>query len=103
MLLPVLASSIGIDRFNSRLSYSVFSFDNESVAQDTFGTTAGFNPFSPAISNGDYYLLGPNDIVNVPIAINAPEFAVTPAKGVMIVTQDNKNGAPEARLLPAKF
>ena len=103
MLLPVFASSIGLTSGNPRFSYNVVAFDLQSDAEDTFATGAKFNAFTPAISTGAYEMVEPNTTVTVPIAVNPAEFGVTPALGVMIVAQDNKNGAQEARLLPAKF
>ena len=103
MLLPVRASAIGLNAGNPRLSYNVVAFDLHTDAQDTFATTAKFNVFTPGISNGAFPFVAPNATVTVPISVNPAEFGTTPALGVMIIAQDNKNGAPEARLLPAKF
>ena len=103
MLLPVRASAIGLTAGNPRLSYNVVAFDLQSDAQDSFATSAKFNAFTPGISNGDFELVAPNATVAVPVSINPAEFGTTPALGVMIVAQDNKNGAKEATLLKAKF
>ncbi len=103
MLLPVLARTIGLDAGNPRFSYNVVAYDLQSDASDTFATTARFNAFTPGISNGAFELVAPDTTVSVPIEVDPAEFGTTPALGVMIVAQDNKNGAQEARLLPAKF
>jgi hypothetical protein len=103
MLLPLFASSIGLNAGNPRLSYTVLAFDLTSDGEDAFETVAGFNAFTPAISNGDFPFIPSGATVNVPISVDAAEFALTPALGVMIVSQDNKNGAREAKLLKARF
>jgi hypothetical protein len=41
--------------------------------------------------------------VSVPVAVNPAEAAITPPKGYMIVTQDNKNGPHEVKLIKMKF
>ncbi len=103
MLLPVFASTIGLAADNPRFSYNVVAFDLQTDAEDTFASGAKFNAFTPAISNGAYELVAPDATVAVPISIDPAEFGMTPALGVMIVAQDNRNGAQEARLLPARF
>ncbi len=103
MLLPVLASTLGISTGNPRLAYSVVAFDLTSDAVDAFSDYGSYNVFAPAISTGAFPVVGANATVDVNIAIDSTEWAITPAKGVMVVSQDNKNGAPEAKLLQAKF
>jgi hypothetical protein len=103
MLLNVFASQIGLNAGNPRLTYNVVAFDLTSDGEDAFETVAGFNAFTPAISNGDFPFIPSGATVNVPISVDAAEFALTPALGVMIVSQDNKNGAREAKLLKARF
>ena len=41
--------------------------------------------------------MAPNGTATEPISNNAAEWALTPALGLMIVTQDNKAGADEAQ------
>lgn len=103
ILLPVLASSIGVTAANPRLAYSVQSFDLLSAATDAFAAAAGFNAFASAVSNALFVAVDPDTSVLVPIAVNSTEFALTPAEGLMVVTQDNKNGADEADLVKLKF
>ena len=35
----------------------------------------------------------------MPFSVNTAEMALTPALGLMVVTQDNKNGTDEANLI----
>jgi minor extracellular serine protease Vpr len=102
-LLPVFASSIGVSSAQPRFSYTAAAFDLFGDDSDQFDTAARFNAFNSAISNGQFELVTPNATVSVPVSVNPAEFASTPAKGLMIVTFDDKNGAPEANLLRVKF
>ena len=102
ILLPVMASTIGITPASPRLTYSVMAFDLSSDDSDAFEAAASFNVFTPAISNGDFVVVDPDGFVSVAVTLNPAEAAITPAKGLMIVTQDNKNGAKEADLITVR-
>jgi hypothetical protein len=102
ILLPVLGDSIGVTSANPRFSYTVDSFDLLSNDSDSFGTSASFNAFQSAVSTGDFVTVNPNAAIGVTVSVDRTEFAVTPALGVMVVSQDNKNGAKEVNLLSIK-
>jgi subtilisin family serine protease len=102
ILLPVVAADVGVTATNPRFSYTVDSFDLLSDDSDSFGTSAAFNAFQSAVSTGDFETVAPNAAIGVTVSIDPTEFAVTPPLGLMIVTQDNKNGAKEANLLNIK-
>jgi subtilisin family serine protease len=103
VLLPVVAASVGITPANPRLSYTVQSFDLLSSNTDGFTSSASFNAFTSAVSNGQFVEVAPNTIAPVAVSVDKAEFALTPALGLMVVTQDNKNGAGEADLVKVKF
>src|SRR6185436_4508550 len=103
MLLPVLASSLGVTTANPRFTYSVTGFDFFGDGSDELPGTASFNAFQSAITTGDFVSVAPNATVSVPVAINKAEAAITPPLGYMIVTQDNKNGPHEVKLIRMKF
>ncbi len=46
--------------------------------------------------------MAPGATATEPISINAAEWALTPALGLMVVTTDNKAGADEAQLIKVK-
>jgi len=99
ILLPVLAADVGITPANPRLKYTAFAFDLLSDDEDAFTELAAFNAFHSAISNGQFVVVDPDAFVSVAVAIDPAEAEITPAKGLMIVTQDNKNGPREADLI----
>ena len=75
------------------------AFDLINGGQDSFANSAKYNAFGSAISNGQFVSVAPNATVSVPVAANSAEFALTPARGLMVVTQDNKNGSDEVNLV----
>ena len=77
----------------------MIGFDLLSDDQDAFGEAASFNVFDSAISTGAFVAVPPDAFIAVPVTINPVEAEVTPARGLMIVTQDNKNGPKEADLI----
>src|SRR5262249_49484750 len=93
ILLPVLASSLAVTAANPRLSYSAVGFDLLSDDQDEFTEIASFNVFNSAISNGDFVEVPPDAFISGAAANNRAEEATTPAKGLRVVTPDNKKRA----------
>jgi minor extracellular serine protease Vpr len=100
VLMPVLASHLGISPTNPRLSYVVNAFDGSGSAGETVPGTGYFNAFAPAVSNAMFVPVAPNMTMDVPVAIDRVEFTNTPAIGFMVVTEDNRSGGSEAALLP---
>lgn len=100
--LPVLASDLGLNAASPRFSYFAQSFDlrDQGALSDTISTTAAFNAFSSAISTGQLATVAPNGSATVPVTISPAEWLVTPARGLMIVTLDNRSGGRQATLLP---
>jgi minor extracellular serine protease Vpr len=99
VLIPVLASDLGISPTNPRFSYYLNAFDATGAAESVPGS-ASFNAFSPSVSNAMFVPVAPNTTADVPVAINPAEFQLTPALGFMVVTEDNFSGGSEANLLP---
>ena len=102
IILPVLASDLGLSASKPRFTYTVQSFDQLSNQTDTFNAVAAFNAFQSSVSTGDFVPVNPNQAIGVTVTVNPTEFAITPARGLMIVTHDNKNGASEVNLLNIK-
>jgi minor extracellular serine protease Vpr len=98
LLLAVTASQLGLSPTNPRFSYQAFAFNFDGSEQ--VGGTAKFNAFTPAISTGQFVSVPPNGTATAPVSINTAEWALTAPLGVMVVSQDNVNGAPQADLIP---
>jgi subtilisin family serine protease len=100
MLIPVKSSRLGLSATAPRFSYTATGFDLvETGASDSFAKSAKYNAFSSAITDGQFVPLAPNATASVPFSVNLTELVLTPALGLMVVTQDNKNGSDEANLV----
>lgn len=103
ILLPVKASALGLTATGATggaFSYTVQSFTLEDPnASDSFDTTATYNPWAKAVADGDYETVKPNRTLSVPVSLDPVQVAKQKAKGIMVVSYDNKSGADEARVL----
>ena len=105
-LLPVLTSQLCrvgepcLSAANPRLTYNVVAFDLANGGVKAVPGKAKYNVWSSAISQGGFATVAPGatDTSNV-ISVNSAEWQLTPAKGLMIVTLDNKSGREEAQLI----
>jgi subtilisin family serine protease len=88
---------------NPRITYHAVSFDLLNGGSLEVPGLAKFNVWSNAVSTGGFAVVAPggSDTSNT-IAVDSAEFAVTPAKGLMVVTLDNASGEPEAQLIDLK-
>jgi subtilisin family serine protease len=109
-LLPLLSRQLCMDEahclsnLQPRFTYRAQTFDLSTGAQDVVPGTASFNAWSNAISTGGFASLaaGASDS-SIVVNVDAAEWGITPAKGLMIVTLDNKAGASEAQLIPVEL
>jgi len=102
VLLPVLASDLGVTPANPRFTYSETTFNLLDGTQSSLPGTGTFNAFSPSITNALFVPVARNKATLVPVVIDPKEWQKTPARGLMIVVEDNFSGAPQAQLIPAK-
>jgi subtilisin family serine protease len=109
ILIPVLSSALCratepcLNTANPRFSYSAVGFDlTDTEAPDAVEGIARYNAWTSSISQGGFQTVAPGATATEPIAINAAEWAQTPALGLMVVSTDNKSGKDEAQLLKAK-
>jgi len=107
--LPVFAADIGVTPANPRFSYGAETFSvlnpdfsfSASLLSDSISQAASFNAFHSSLTTGSSGIFIPaGATVNVPLSIDANEFSLTPANGVMIASLDNASGATQAQLLP---
>lgn len=100
MLIPVRSSRLGLSAANPRFTYTATGYDLvETGASDSFAMSAKYNAFSSAITDGQFVDLAAQGSASVPFSVNLTELELTPALGLMVVTQDNKNGKDEANLV----
>jgi subtilisin family serine protease len=118
VLLPVLSSQLCrtgepcLNASNPRLTYNLVSFDivngGAKEVPSLEGVPAGtvppgaarFNAWSSSITQGiEPITVAPGATAQTTIAVNPTEAALTPARGLMVVTFDNKSGEDEAQLI----
>ncbi len=84
-----------------RLTYNAVGFDVKEVGDpDVVDGLGHYNPWNEAITTGGFATVAPGatDSSNT-VTINAAEWALTPARGLMVISTDNKNGKDEAQLI----
>ena len=101
VLLPVLASRLGLTQADGNFEYTAVSFSLEGPGQDPMKGRAGFNPWTPALTNFPFYEVPANGTGSDAVAIDPVAFESQKMLGVMLVTHDNASGAGEAQLLQA--
>jgi subtilisin family serine protease len=111
VVLPVQASQLCatgspcLSAANPRLTYHAVAFGETDGSVDTVDGTAWFNAFSSAITTGYFDNVDPGDSVSETVTVNPTEWAQTPAKGLMIITHDNKSNSEtqliEVTVMPA--
>jgi subtilisin family serine protease len=87
---------------NPRFTYHATGFDLLDEEDDAMPGIGRFNAFSPAIfteNEFDFLTVAPGASASTDVTINATEWALTPARGLMVVTQDNAAGEAEAKLI----
>ena len=106
ILLPVLASDLGLSPEQGSFTYSVSSYSIEGDGSDAFTDAARYNPWARAIEDGQYAEV-PAPRRNTPAtevtaAIDPEQWAAQQPLGLMAVVLDNKSGAEEALLIAGK-
>jgi subtilisin family serine protease len=107
LLLPVLSSQLCrvsepcLSHDNPRFSYGAVGFDLIAGGADEVTGTAKFNAFSSSISQGMFVPdIAPGASSSVDVTIDPTEWALTPARGVMVITfDDSSKSGEEADLL----
>ena len=101
LLLPVHASDLGLTADAGQFSYTVDSFSPYGESDSMTGP-AVYNPWAPALSNGQFEIVPRNGTVSVPVTGDAAAIAAQKPLGLMVVALDNAAGKNEALLLPAR-
>lgn len=100
ILLPVLASDLGVTEANPAFAYTVSSSTVEDAAAgDSFGSWASYNPWQRAFEDGGGVTVPRNGSATVSIPVNPANYLAQKPKGVLVAVLDNKSGASEALLL----
>ncbi|HYO44299.1 MAG TPA: S8 family serine peptidase [Candidatus Limnocylindrales bacterium] len=100
VLLPVLASEIGLAAGSSAFTYQVYSYDGFTGAEDETAVSRVFDAFAPKQSTGQLKTVAKGTSARV----GAWFYRVASVRGWLVVTMDDRNGAPQADIvgLPSK-
>lgn len=105
ILIPMWASALGLSADASSFRYTVESYSiiDPDTRFDSFGGTwAAYDPWAPALENGQYVSVPRNGKTKVDVAVNAEAFNTQKPLGVMAVVMDNAAGAGEALLVKSR-
>jgi hypothetical protein len=95
-----------LDAQHPRFTYTAESFDlkgDRGYASDSVSGPGKFNAFTPAIYSSPVNVaVPPGAAGTATVSINSDEWDETRALGLMIVTTDNRAGAPQAQLIPVR-
>lgn len=97
ILLPALASELGLSPSSGSFTYQVAAFDGFTGAGDITAVSSAFNAFSPAQSTGAFVSLKPRSHTTIPATFTVG----AGVRGWMVVTLDDRNGAAQADLVMA--
>jgi minor extracellular serine protease Vpr len=99
MLLPVLASDLALSQPKGAFTYEAVSFSLEGPGVDPMDGTAGYNPWSPAVTNGQFATVNPGASAQRSVTFDRNASRLQDPLGVMVVSHDNASGEAEAILL----
>ena len=103
MMLPVWASDLGLTEAAGSFDYTVASYSiTDTALFDEIEGVAKYNPWSPALENGQYAEVPRNGTVTVDVAVDGDAYATQKPLGVMAVVLDNKSGTSETVLVKTK-
>ena len=99
-LLPTLASDLGLKKGDSDFNYWVIAQSLQDGSLDVVPGKARFDSHKPAVSTGDFVGLAPGAGATLDLWVDRGKFASAPAKGWLVVTMDDANGAAQADQIP---
>ncbi len=100
IVLPVLASELGLKKGNSDFNFGLTAFSLDYGAVDAVAGTARFDSHKPAISTGEFIPLSPGGSASLRLFVDLGKFASAPTKGWLVVTLDDANGTAQANAIP---
>jgi len=106
--LPIISSQLCrsgepcLSSANPRFRYHAIGFDLNDEEEDPMPLSAMFNPWTPAIFTSnefDFLTVAPGASASTTVTIDSGEWDATPARGLMVIVNDNKAGEAEAALI----
>ncbi len=98
VLLPVLASSLGISASGPKPRIQMSGYSNLDQGLDDVAATARYQPFRPALSSGATVRVPPGRTVRVPTRVDRSRLAGQTSEGWLVVTPDDAAGLESDRV-----
>jgi minor extracellular serine protease Vpr len=102
VLLPALASELGLTTGSSKLNYQVATFPIVPEGVGDITSVGSYRVFEPPVSTGDFFTLNPGQSRTLNLQIDRGKFAGTTVRGWLAVTLDDANGAAQAEEISAE-
>ncbi len=103
IILPVLASELGLTEGSGSFTYWVAAYDGFTGAADVTGLSVPFDAFAPAQSSGDFVGIASHSHGSVDAWANSAAVHDGSVRGWMVVTLDDRNGSSQADIVNARF
>ena len=100
LLLPVLASDLGLSASQPRFTYTASSYDGNTSAEDAFQGTATFDAWAGALALPDAVAVDPGTVVTAQLALDPATFQALRPLGLLVVRQENAAGRDQVQLVP---
>ena len=100
LILYAAASDFDWADGDGALAVSVNTFSLLGLGDDSTSKSALFDPFHPAVSNGDYIPLAGGASTTEPVEVDLDQQADAPALGWLVLANDDANGAAQADFVP---
>jgi hypothetical protein len=100
LILYAAASDFDWADGDGALEIGVNTFSLLGLGDDSTSTTALFDPFHPAVSNGDFIPLAGGASATEPVDVDLDQQADAPALGWLVLAADDANGAPQTDFVP---
>ena len=98
VLLPVLASDLGLSATTPSFSYTAATFD-ENLATASLPGVGAFNAFNQPITVSAFPVVAPDTFVPVGVHVDPAQFAATPQLGLMVIVPDNRADQREGQVV----
>jgi subtilisin family serine protease len=102
ILLPALASELGLTTGSSKMNYQVATFPIVPELPGDVTSVGSYRVFEPPVSTGDFFTLNPGQSRTLNLQIDRGKFAGTTVRGWLAVTLDDANGAAQAEEIPVE-
>ncbi len=99
VILPALASDLGLTADAGSFSYWVTAFDGFTGVGDQTRASRPFDAFAPAQSTGDFVAVDSGDKAKVPAWASKVAIASGDVRGWLVVTLDDRNGGAQADVI----